>query len=208
MTDLVPLAVAERRDLADLLQTLAPDQWAAPSLCTGWSVRDVVAHLLSYEELSLPRLLATFALAPVRHGSINDQRLAAYADRSPDDLLKLLRESLEPRGLTRGFGGGIALTDGLVHHQDIRRALDLPRDVPQERLMPVLDFAVRAPRLPARRLARGLRLQAVDLGWTHGDGPSVTGPGEALLMAVTGRGQALSDLTGPGVGPLSRRIAA
>lgn len=208
MTDLIPLAVAERRDLADLLQTLTPEQWAAPSLCTGWTVRDVVAHLLSFEELSWHGLVATFTLGPLRRGSINDQRLAAYADHSPTDLLQLLHRSLEPRGLTRGFGGGIALTDGLIHHQDVRRALDLPRMIPPERLLPVLDFALKAPTLPTRKLARGLNLHADDLEWNRGDGPLVTGNGEAVLMAITGRSQALADVTGPGVALLSERIAA
>lgn len=48
-TDCMGLATEERRDLADLLDSLTPEQWATPSLCAGWSVRDVVAHILSYE---------------------------------------------------------------------------------------------------------------------------------------------------------------
>ena len=36
----------ERTELADLLDTLTPEQWDAPSLCTGWRVRDVTAHLV------------------------------------------------------------------------------------------------------------------------------------------------------------------
>lgn len=45
------LAREERAELADLLATLGPDQWEAPSLCAGWRVRDVVAHMDSNEEL-------------------------------------------------------------------------------------------------------------------------------------------------------------
>ncbi len=45
--DGMALARAEREDLLDLLGGLTPAQWRAPSLCAGWSVRDVVAHVLS-----------------------------------------------------------------------------------------------------------------------------------------------------------------
>ena len=43
------MATAERLELADLLDTLTPEQWAAPSLCAGWSVRDVCSHLIGME---------------------------------------------------------------------------------------------------------------------------------------------------------------
>jgi uncharacterized protein (TIGR03083 family) len=105
------------------------------------------------------------------------------------------------------FGSAIALTDGVIHHQDIRRALGHPRTVPEERLVAALRFAPRARALPAPANARGLRLVATDVDWTHGSGPEVTGPGEALLVALAGRPQALADLTGPGVATLAVRIA-
>ena len=55
------LAADERRDLAALLDSLTPEQWAAPSLCAGWSVRDVVAHILSHEELGWTGVAEAFA---------------------------------------------------------------------------------------------------------------------------------------------------
>lgn len=62
------------------------------------------------------------------------------------------------------------------------------------------------PRIGAGRRIRGLRLRATDLEWTHGDGPEVTGPGEALLMAMSGRPAALADLDGPGHATLAARL--
>ena len=44
MRDVKELARAERTQLATLLHSLTPQQWQTPSLCAGWSVRDVVAH--------------------------------------------------------------------------------------------------------------------------------------------------------------------
>jgi uncharacterized protein (TIGR03083 family) len=101
----------------------------------------------------------------------------------------------------------VAITDALIHHQDVRRPLGLTRDVPPERLRVALDTALKAPVLPSRKHVAGLRLGATDLAWTHGDGPRVDGPGEALLLAIAGRAVALDDLTGDGVETLRRRLA-
>ena len=51
--DTMRLARDERADLADFLATLTPEQWDAPTLCPLWRVRDVVAHIFSYEDLGL-----------------------------------------------------------------------------------------------------------------------------------------------------------
>lgn len=200
------LATAERRDLADFLETLTPEQWDQPSLCRGWTVRDVVAHMLSYEEVGLREFAGSFLRAGFRFGELNDRRLEQLGGQTPGDLLDYLRAHAEPAGPTAVAGARIALTDGLIHHQDIRRALGQPRVVPPERLVPVLDFALKAPPLPARRNVRGLRLVATDVDWSHGSGAVVTGPGEALLMAVSGRADALPELEGPGLATLESRV--
>jgi len=110
-------------------------------------------------------------------------------------------------GITAMFGSDIALTDGMVHHQDIRRALGHPRTVPEGRLVAGLKFLPRARALPAPSNVRNLRLVATDVDWSHGGGPEVNGPGEALLVALAGRRQALADLSGPGLAILAERVA-
>ena len=132
--------------------------------------------------------------------------MTRYAELQPDGIVDLVARNLRPRGVTTGFGGAIGLTDCTIHHQDIRRALDLPRTIPAERLVPVLDFALGAPPLPGKKNAKGLQLTATDVDWTTGDGPEVTGPGEALLMAVAGRAHALPELSGAGVETLRGRV--
>lgn len=206
MTDLKALATAERADLADLLETLTPEQWAAPSLCDGWTVRDVVAHVVSYEELGAFGIPKTMLQAGFRPGRMNDVRHAVYREHTPDQLVAILRGHLRPRGLTAMFGGAIGLTDCVIHHQDIRRPLGLPREVPAERLVEVLDFSLRAPVLPSKQNAAGVTVTASDLEWHHGDGPEITGPGEAILMALAGRPDALDELEGPGVPTLESRV--
>jgi uncharacterized protein (TIGR03083 family) len=201
---LMTMARAERADLADFLATLAPKDWDAPSLCTKWTVKDVVAHVISYEELGAAGLLKRFAKGWVVRA--NQVGVDEFSVLRPEQLLEFLRSHLEPSGLTAGFGGMIALVDGTVHHQDIRRSLGRPRTVPADRLQRVLGLVPGNPRLGAGRRIRGLRLRATDVDWTHGNGPEVSGPGEALLMAMTGRPAALAELSGPGRDTLARRL--
>lgn len=201
---LMSLARDERADLAEFLATLTPQQWEAPSLCSRWTVKDVVAHTISYEELSPLGLVKRFAKGWVVRA--NQVGVDEFADLSAQQLLDFLRAHLQPRGLTAGFGGMIALVDGTIHHQDIRRALNRPRVVPADRLGRVLELVPGNPRLGAGRRIRGLRLRAIDIDWEHGRGPDVTGPGEALLMAMSGRPAALADLEGPGLNTLAARL--
>lgn len=201
---LMTMAHAERADLADFLSTLTPQDWQSPSLCTKWTVKDVVAHVISYEELGAAGLLKRFAKGWVLRA--NQVGVDEFSALRPEQLLEFLRSHLEPRGLTAGFGGMIALVDGTIHHQDIRRSLGRPRTVPADRLQRVLGLVPGNPRLGAGRRIRGLRLRATDVEWTHGAGPEVSGPGEALLMAMTGRPAALADLEGPGQDTLAKRL--
>ena len=118
-----------------------------------------------------------------------------YAPRSPTELTQLMRTSIPPRGLTSAFGGMIALVDGMIHQQDIRRPLGQQRIIAPDRLRTVLNYRT-----------RGVRLIATDLDWNHGDGLEVTGPAEALLMAMAARPDAFNQLTGPGKELLAQRI--
>jgi len=206
--DTKDLARQERADLADLLATLTPEQWDAPTLCTQWRVRDVAAHVFSYDVLSTGALIRRFLTGRLNGDRVNALGVAAYAGSSTDELLALAKQHLQPRGLPAGFGGRIALTDGLIHHQDVRRALGIPREIPANRLRCALQFAPTAPPIKAGKRIRGLRLASTDLGWTTGSGPVVEGPAEALLMALAGRPAALPELSGPGVQTLAMRMVS
>ena len=200
------LARAEREDFAAFLETLSPEQWQTPTLCDRWNVHDVVAHAISFDELGPGALVRRFARGLLVVDRINDVGVADYADRTPEQLVALIRAHSRPHGLTAGFGGRVALTDNMIHQQDIRRPLDIPRTIPAERLRVALDFSRYAPTIRGAWRTRGLRLVATDSGWSHGGGPEVRGPGEALLMAMAGRSDALKDLGGPGMDRLAHRM--
>jgi uncharacterized protein (TIGR03083 family) len=205
-TSTMRMACEERHDFADLLAGLSPDQWEQPSLCERWRVRDVVAHVLSYEELSRWGLVMRFAKGGFVPNRVNAVGVAEYATRSPEQLTELARASIRPRGLTAGFGGMIALVDGMIHQQDIRRPLGIPRTIPSARLRAVLNYSLTVPAVRGAKRSRRVRLVATDLDWSHGDGPEVRGSGEALLMAMAARPDALRDLEGPGKATLAQNI--
>jgi uncharacterized protein (TIGR03083 family) len=202
---LMDLAYDERADLAAFLASLTPQDWNAPSLCEKWTVKDVVAHVVSYEELTTLGLAKRFAKGRVAHA--NEVGVQEFAPMSPQQLIDFLGRHLRPQGLTAAFGGMIGLIDGTIHHQDIRRALRRPREVPADRLQRILPLVPSNPRLGAGRRIRGLRLIATDIDWQHGNGPEVSGTAEALLLAMTGRRETVGELSGPGQPTLAARVA-
>jgi uncharacterized protein (TIGR03083 family) len=200
------LAQEERADFAAFLATLPPGHWEAPTLCARWRVRDVVAHVISFDELDARGLAACVIRGRFWSPRVNAIAMARYSTHSPEQLLALLTEHLEPRGLHAALGGRVALTEGIIHHQDVRRALGMPRTIPQQRLLPALRTALIAPDAGGFWRVRGVRLVATDVPFSFGVGPEVRGTGEALLMALAYRHGVVGELTGPGQGKLARRI--
>ena len=204
--DVRRLAREERADFAAFLATLSPQQWQAPTLCAGWRVRDVVAHVIGYDDLDTRRLLAYVIQGRLRLGRVNAAALARYHARSPEQLLALLTDHPQPRGVPAALGGRVGLTEALIHHQDIRRPLGQPRTIPRERLLPALRIALIAPDIGGLWRIRGVRLVATDLPFSAGIGQEVRGPAEALLMTIAGRHGVAGELPGPGQRKLARRI--
>jgi uncharacterized protein (TIGR03083 family) len=204
--DVRRLARDERADFAAFLATLSPQQWQAPTLCARWRVRDVVAHVISYDELDARRLLAHVVRGLFRPDQVNAAALARYDTCAPEQLLASLTDHLQPRGLPAALGGRVALVEALIHHQDIRRPLGRPRAIPPERLLPALRCALIAPDIGGFWRFRGVRLVATDLRFPAGVGPEARGTAEALLMVIAGRCDVLGELSGPGQRKLAGRI--
>jgi len=206
MTDTRALAREERAEFATFLATLSPEQWEASTLCAGWRVRDVVAHVIGHDVQGMTGFTRTLARSGFSPDRANQRAVDDLGDLDPWGLLALVRRYETPEGFTARFGCRIALCDGAIHQQDIRRPLGLPREIPPERLRAILDFAMVAPPIRAFIRTRGLRLVATDLDWSSGRGPEVHGRGEALLMAAAGRPVAPDELEGPGRDTLTGRV--
>ncbi|HVT77655.1 MAG TPA: maleylpyruvate isomerase family mycothiol-dependent enzyme [Acidimicrobiales bacterium] len=197
----------DNAQFSDLLHELTPEDWEQPSLCEGWRVRDVVGHILYGNEMNL----ATLPVRLARYGFSSDKSGKAYSiaraeGRTPDELVRAFDERDPWAGTCKIFPPKLTLLDRLVHQQDIRRPLKRPRTIPAERIVAVLDAT---PTLGsvfgARKRTKGLRFVADDVEWSWGDGPVVTGPAEALIMAMLGRRAALADLAGDGLATFSAR---
>lgn len=206
--DTMALARDERTDMAEFLASLTPEQWEASTLCERWRVRDVVAHMYSYEDLGMVRTIARMAKSGFDGDRANAVGVAEHADKNPEQLIVRAREHIQPAGLTAMMGGKIALTDGMIHQQDIRRPFGRPREIPSDRLVAALDTAKSAPTISAAKRIKGLKLIATDLDWTTGDGAEVRGTGEALLMAIAGRRGIADELHGPGAATLAERAGS
>lgn len=200
------LARQERQEFADLLDDLSPQQWQAATLCGDWNVRDVVAHTIAYLGQTRMGLTATLLAARGNVDRLNESARRSNSGLTPDRLRVLMRSGADPSGAGALFGSRVALIECLIHQQDIRRPLGLPRTIAAEPLSAALTFARVSPVIGGARQTRGLRLIATDLDWSAGSGLEIRGPGEALLLAMTGRVEAVADqLHGPGLTELCQR---
>jgi uncharacterized protein (TIGR03083 family) len=200
----------ERRRLADLLDTLSPEQLATPSLCGSWTVKEVFGHLVTAFALR-----ARWAMPVLLRGGVNPHKAfnlaaKAVAERPAGELASLLRRNADNRFRLPVFGLVGQLTDVQVHGQDIRRPLDLPYDFGHDRLRLSLTFLVsgRAVLIAPRRRRAGLRFVATDLDWAWGSGPAVEGTGEAVMLALAGRSVVLAELAGDGLAVLRGRLTS
>jgi uncharacterized protein (TIGR03083 family) len=194
--------VDRRRDIAELLDGLTAPEWARPSLCANWTVREVAAHLTLQQlgPLDLPALMIGWRGSMDR--TIEHAARRKAARRSPAELVAELRETAGRRRHTVGVTYLETLTDLLVHEQDIAIPLGRRRDMPVAAAALAADRVLSMrfpPPLPSVRAMAGLRLVATDVNWTHGAGPEVRGPMAALLLTCAGRSAAWEQLSGPGV---------
>jgi uncharacterized protein (TIGR03083 family) len=195
------IIIEHRRALADLLDTLTDQEWETPSLCAGWRVRDVAAHLAMVPN---PPSAGVMLVETVRaRGSfhrLNHDIAVRYAQRPPADLADELRRYAGSRRLPVVTNYRNVLFDILVHAQDIAIPLGHHLSMPTDA---AAAGATRVWRMGwpfwAKRRLHGLALTATDTEWSAGTGERVTGPIEALLLLLTGRTEtALPRLTGPG----------
>ena len=213
VTDYDQLREAELVSISELVHELSDAQWDHDTLCAGWRVRDVISHMvLGYTTPFLPMMgkvakhgfnvPKTSAVESVAYGSAHTPaEIMAAFDPIPTEHIR--------KGITKLIPAKEGLVDHVVHHQDIRRPLGMPRTMPEDRLLAALDAAPGIGGfVGAKKRAAGLRFTASDVAWTHGDGPEVAGTGEAILLVLTGRGIVLDELSGDGVASLRARVSA
>lgn len=193
-----------RLRLADLLDTLSPADWDAPSLCRGWRIREVAGHLSLVPTITTWELLAAAPRARFNPGHINTVLAIRYGAEDPQQIVARLREHAADRRTAKVLDTRNCLFDVVVHSQDIARPLNRELPVPPEYCRAGLErvWTIGWPFHAKRNLA-DVSLRATDIEWTAGTGPQITGPALALLMLSTGRAPAARDaLRGPGLDSL------
>jgi uncharacterized protein (TIGR03083 family) len=203
--DVWPAIFGERKALAADLDGITAQQWDTTSMCTEWTVRDVLAHMTASTRLSaasfFPKLIGSgFSLTKMQRKDIARER-----GSSPDDTLRNFKSVMESKGRPPGPVDTM-LGEVIVHSQDIRRPLGISHQYATDAVVQVADFYKKSNLIigTKRRIA-GVALKATDADWSYGDGPLVSGPIVSLVSAMTGRKQALDDLTGDGVATLRGR---
>ena len=198
-----PLVHGERLALIDDLADLTDDQWAHPSLCGDWTVHDVAAHLIRNAKTTRLGIVRDMVRARFDFDRQNAQGVERERGVTPHETLARLRQ-VASRTSTPPAPLDSRLVEEVVHGEDIRRPLGIKRDYPSEAVVRSLRYQVRTPVSlgGAKQRIATIRLQATDADLSIGDGPEVSGPTLALLMAISGRKAALGDLDGPGVAAL------
>ena len=209
MTDVWELVHRERRALIDDLAGLTPDQWDVPSLCEGWTVHDVAAHLVDNARTTRLGIVVAMVRARFDFDRQNDAGVAREKGPTPADTLDRLR-AVAGRRTTPPAPLDSRLVEEVVHGEDVRRPLGIRRAYPAETVVRALAYQARTPVAVGggkQRIA-GLRIAADDADVVIGDGLDVSGPALSLLMVVSGRGEALGDLTGPGLDRLEGALTS
>jgi uncharacterized protein (TIGR03083 family) len=176
----------ERAWLAELLESLPDQAWHRPSLCDGWTVRDVAAHLTLAQtpvrKLLWPALRAGFRYDRVVRDTAVRSRL------THEEIVSTLRGFVGSRRRVAFITDLDPLIDILVHTQDISRPLGIDHPMPPDAAAAAADRVLSTPP-PIRRWKppQRVRLGGTDLDWAYGSGEEVLRPMESHLLALTGR---------------------
>ncbi|WP_274912862.1 maleylpyruvate isomerase family mycothiol-dependent enzyme [Streptomyces sp. WZ-12] len=185
--DIRAAIAAERRELAHLLDALAPEQWDALTLCTGWRVREVAAHMSMGFRYPFPRVVAEVVRARGLHRMTDRLARKDAAALPPAALAAALRDHAHHPWTPPVGGFTAALGHDVLHGLDIAVPLGLDRRVPEDRLRVLLDgLTPRGMKFFGVDLD-GVALHADDLDWSYGTGDPLRGSAQDLLLVAFGR---------------------
>ncbi|MCX4787349.1 maleylpyruvate isomerase family mycothiol-dependent enzyme [Streptomyces sp. NBC_01221] len=186
--DIRAAIAAERRELAAVLDGLPPEKWDAPTLCAGWRVREVAAHMTMGFRYSFPTMVWELVRARGKLHAMTDRCARRdAASHATGELAAFLRDNADHPWKPPVGGIEAALGHDVVHGLDITVALDLGRRVPEDRVRILLAG------IDARTLKffgadlDGIELRADDLDWSFGAGTPVSGAAQDLLLLAYGR---------------------
>jgi uncharacterized protein (TIGR03083 family) len=187
-SDLQSLVAADYLALADLLDSLTPERWDTPSLCEGWRVREVVAHLTMPARYSEDAFMAELRQCEFDFTRLSNQIASRDAQLPTDELVGSMRDEMLHRWAPPGGGQLGALNHVVIHGLDITVPLGEPRRSPDATIQVVLDDLTQGGvHAHFGTDIRGRTLQATDIDWAYGAGPPLRGSAEDLALHLCGR---------------------
>jgi uncharacterized protein (TIGR03083 family) len=200
----------QRRRLVEVLDDLSELEWHHPSLCRGWMVRQVAAHVALQN--STWSMMPRAVLDMVRSGGMNGAIYAMACRHAKTPTGQIIAEIRDRIGVWRPLPSVTyrdTAVDYLVHAQDIAVPLGRRLDMPPDAAVVAANRVWTSSRMfHARKKLAGYRLVATDTTWSAGQGQEVTGPISALLLLLTGRPAALGRLSGADAATLEERMQA
>jgi uncharacterized protein (TIGR03083 family) len=187
MTDLQAWVAPTYDGLADLLAAAPAGTWDAPSLCAGWQVRHVVAHVTMPARLTPEQFGAEMAAAGGDFAVLSDTVAARDGSLPVADHLAQLRSPVLHAWQPPGGGAAGALSHAVIHSLDVTVGLDRPPVAPAEALVAVLDQLTDADGAFFGLDLTGVRLEAADTDWSWGSGEAVRAGSGALVALLSGR---------------------
>lgn len=190
MTDdhLQPLVAAECLALARVLEGLGPAEWDTPSLCEGWRVREVVAHLTMPARYGEEAFMAELRDCEFDFTRLSNRVATRDAELPTGELVSQLRSDVMQRWTPPGGGYAGALNHVVVHGLDVTVPLGRPRVATDETVRTVLDgLAGGGGHAHFGIGIEGQQLVATDIRWTYGEGPARRGTAQDLVLHLTGR---------------------
>lgn len=202
-----PVVHSERRALISDLELLTPAQWNRPSLCPGWDIHDVLAHLVDTAKTTRLRFLRTMIAARFDFDRANKDGITRARASTPEATLAEFRR-VQDTTKTPPAPLATRLVEAIVHGEDIRRPLGLLHSYPDESVDAALRYQLKTgiSMGGGKERAAGFTLQASDSHFEHGSGPEVQGTPLALLMAVSGRPVSTQDFSGEGAAAFVRML--
>src|SRR5215510_4161107 len=186
--DLQPAIAAEFVALADLLDSATAAQWDTPSLCAGWRVREVVAHMTMTARYPEDRFMAELRRCDFDFGRLSNEIADRDARLPASELVANLRSEVMARWTPPGGGYHGALNHVVIHGLDVTVPLGVPRRSPDETIRVVLDDLTRGGGHAHFGIdVGGRRFQASDLDWSYGSGAALRGEAGDLAAALCGR---------------------
>ena len=186
--DLQPAVAAEFQALADLLDSATDAQWDTPSLCAGWRVREVIAHMTMAARYSEEEFMAELRRCDFDFGRLSNEIAARDAGLPASELVASLRAEVMQHWTPPGGGWHGALNHVVIHGLDVTVPLGVPRRSPDATIRVVLDdLTAGGVQAHFGTAIEGRSLQATDLDWSYGAGPALRGPAEYLALVMCGR---------------------